>query len=59
MNAVKWVPEREEGEEIIVSGSVDHSVRIWKENNGEVACLDGSANESFRNVKSFQIILDQ
>lgn len=36
VNAVKWVPGRGEAEEIIVSGSADHTVRIWKEENGEV-----------------------
>jgi len=36
VNAVRWVPGREKGEEVIVSGGVDHAVRIWKEKNDEV-----------------------
>jgi len=38
VNAVKWVPGRSRGEEMIVSGGVDRSVRIWKEKTpgGEV-----------------------
>ena len=36
---VRWIPGRERGEEIIVSGSVDHSLRVWKEINGKVFLL--------------------
>ena len=39
MNVVRWVPGCEDGKEVIVSGSVDRSVRIWKESNGEVDFL--------------------
>ena len=36
VNAVLWVAAREKGNEIIVSGAVDKTVRIWKEKNGQV-----------------------
>jgi len=36
VNVVRWVPGREEGNEFIVSGGVDHSVRIWNENEEKV-----------------------
>jgi elongator complex protein 2 len=39
VNVVRWVPGCEDGKEVIVSGSVDRSVRIWKEIDGEVNCL--------------------
>ena len=48
---VRWVPGRTRGEEIIVSGSVDHSVRIWKETNGRVDSVLMRFNCSFRNFK--------
>ena len=39
MNVVRWVPGCEDGEEVIISGSVDRSVRIWKEIKAEVDFL--------------------
>ena len=59
MNAVRWVPERHEGEEVIVSGGVDCSVRIWKETKGEVSLLQDLNDQSLHHVKSLMITLDQ
>jgi len=33
VNAIKWVPRRTWGDEVLVSGSVDKTVRIWTERN--------------------------
>jgi hypothetical protein len=35
---VRWLPGRSVGKEIIVSGAVDHSVRVWRE-DGEGVCV--------------------
>ena len=59
MNAVRWVPGCEDGKEVIVSGSVDRSLRIWKESQGEVDSFDKFADGSFLNVRLFQTIVDQ
>jgi elongator complex protein 2 len=36
VNVIRWIPGRTKGDEAIVSGGVDKSVRIWKESDGEV-----------------------
>lgn len=59
MNVVRWVPGCEDGKEVIVSGSVDRSVRIWKESLGEVDSFNEFTDGSLLNVRLFQTILDQ
>jgi len=51
VNAIKWVPRRTRGDEVLVSASVDETVRIWTERNHDNGNSEVRFPSSPRGVK--------